>query len=38
MRDILKNVAANENNPKWKNIIARKNELYSRCNDIRSDF
>lgn len=38
MRDILKNVAANENNPKWENIISRKNKLYSRGNDIRSDF
>mgnify|MGYP004561654409 FL=1 len=38
MRDILKNVAANENNPKWENIIARKNKLYARGNDIRSDF
>ena len=38
MRDILKNMAANENNPKWENIIARKNKLYARGNDIRSDF
>lgn len=38
MRDLLKNVAANENNPKWKNIIARKMPLYSRGNDIRSEF
>ena len=26
------------NNPKWKNCICRKNELYSRENDIRSEF
>ncbi len=38
MRDILKNVAANENNTKWENIISRKNKLYARGNDIRSDF
>ena len=38
MRDILKNVAANENNTKWDNIISRKNKLYARGNDIRSDF
>ena len=38
MKDILKNVAANENNKKWENIIKRKDELYSRGNDIRSDF
>lgn len=38
MRDILKNVASNENNQKWNNIVKRENELYSRGNDIRSDF
>ena len=38
MRDVLKNVAATEDNSKWKNIIKRENELYSRGNDIRSDF
>ena len=38
MRDILKNVAANEKNLKWNNIIKRENELYSRGNDIRSEF
>ena len=38
MRDILKNVAANINNQKWEDIDARQNELYSRGNDIRSDF
>lgn len=38
MRDVLKNVAATENNPKWDNIIKRENLLYSRGNDIRSDF
>ena len=38
MRDLFKNVAANENNPKWENMIKREKELYSRNNDIRSDF
>ena len=38
MRDILKNNVANENNPKWENIIKRRKALYSRGNDIRSDF
>ncbi len=38
MKDIFKNVAVNESNPKWNNIIKRENELYSRDNDIRSDF
>ena len=38
MENLFKNHAANENNPKWKNIIARKSPLYHRDNDIRSDF
>ena len=38
MKNIFKDGAANENNPKWNNIIKRKNELYSRGNDIRSEF
>lgn len=38
MKDVLKNFAATENNPKWNNIIKRNSELYSRGNDIRSDF
>lgn len=32
------NVSANENNPKWKNMITRKYPLYTRNNDIRSEF
>ena len=36
MRDVLKNVAATENNSKWNNIIKRENLLYSRGNDILS--
>lgn len=38
MKDGLKNVAANEANPKWSNIIKRETDLYSRGNDIRSEF
>lgn len=38
MKNILSNVATTEINPKWNNIIKRENELYSRGNDIRSDF
>lgn len=38
MKDVLKNVSANEKNPKWENMIKRENELYARGNDIRSEF
>ena len=38
MKDLFENVKANENNPKWENIIKRENALYSRKSDIRSDF
>ena len=38
MRNSLSSVAANEKNPKWKNMIKRENALYSRGNDIRSEF
>lgn len=38
MKNSFKFVAANENNPKWHNIIFRENPLYSRSNDIRSEF
>ena len=38
MKNRLENLSITENNPKWKNIIKRENELYSRGNDIRSDF
>ena len=34
----FKNVSANPNNPKWENMISRKVPLYSRGNDIRSEF
>ena len=38
MKNSLKNVSANENNPKWGNMVKREIELYSRGNDIRSEF
>ena len=38
MRNLFKNCSANENNPKWVNMIKREKELYSRNNDIRSEF
>ncbi|MBR1540847.1 MAG: HD domain-containing protein [Clostridia bacterium] len=38
MRNSLKDFVANENNPKWENMIKREKELYSRGNDIRSEF
>ena len=34
----FKDVAATPNNPKWKNMISRNKPLYSRGNDIRSEF
>lgn len=38
MKNILKDVAANEKNEKWNEIIKREELLYSRGNDIRSEF
>ena len=38
MRDSLKNQATTQENIKWNNVIKRENELYSRGNDIRSEF
>lgn len=38
MEQILNEVAANEKNPKWKQMIKREKQLYSRNNDIRSEF
>ncbi len=38
MKDLLKDYAATENNPKWDNIIRREKPLYIRESDIRSDF
>ena len=34
----FENFAANSSNPNWENIIERKRPLYSRGNDLRSDF
>lgn len=34
----FKSVAANEENPKWNNMISRQEPLYQRRSDIRSDF
>ena len=38
MKDIFKSVSASIENPKWNNMISRKSSLYSRENDIRSEF
>ncbi len=38
MKNSLIKQAVTEKNSKWKNIIQRENILYSRGNDIRSDF
>lgn len=38
MKNKLKNVAANETNKKYQNIVSRDCNLYPRGNDIRSDF
>lgn len=38
LRDSFKNVSACESNVKWENIISREFPLYSRNNDIRSEF
>jgi dGTPase len=38
MKDNFAEYAANENNSKWNNIINRKELLYARNNDIRSEF
>lgn len=38
MKNLFENVAANEKNEKWKNIIKREKELYKRNNDIRSEI
>ncbi|MBO5478824.1 MAG: HD domain-containing protein [Clostridia bacterium] len=35
---MFKEYAANENNPKWNNMIEREKDLYKRNNDIRSEF
>ena len=38
MKDSLKEYAANEKNANWERLIKREKELYSRNNDIRTEF
>jgi len=38
MENKFKNYAANENNPKWENMIRREKEIYKRQSDVRSEF
>ena len=38
MKDSFKLVSANPNNIKWNNIISRVSPLYTRKNDVRSEF
>ena len=38
MKNLFKSYAANQDNPKWENIISRKSPLYLRDTDIRSEF
>ena len=38
MRNLFKDFKANESNYKWQDMIKREKKLYSRNNDIRSDF
>lgn len=38
MKNLFKSYAANQDNPKWENIISRESPLYHRDTDIRSEF
>jgi len=38
MENKFKDYAANEQNPKWENMIKREKEIYKRKNDMRSEF
>ena len=38
MKDSFKSVSATQDNPKWEELIKRANPLYSRNNDLRSEF
>ena len=38
MKNLFKNYSANENNPKWNNMISRISNLNETPNEIRSDF
>ena len=37
-KNLFKNYSANENNPKWNQMIKRENSLYTKQGDIRSPF
>ena len=38
MKNKFECYSANENNPKWENMIKREKEMYKRENDLRSEF
>ena len=38
MKNSFNKVCMNENNDKWNNVVSRQFTLYSRNNDIRSEF
>ncbi len=38
MKNLFQAEAANENNPKWDNIISRRTNLYRKDSEIRSEF
>lgn len=38
MKNSFEKVAARKTNEKWQNIITREHEIYTRANDIRTDF
>lgn len=38
MKDSFVSVRCDENNPRWEQCVKRQNSLYSRDNDIRSEF
>lgn len=38
MKDSFVNVKASQNNPKWNNMISRKENLYKKDTDVRSEF
>ncbi|MBQ2836375.1 MAG: HD domain-containing protein [Clostridia bacterium] len=38
MENKFKDYAANENNPKWENMIKRQTKIYKRDKDMRSEF
>ena len=38
MKYVFKDYSSTKNNLKWENIIKRENKLYSRNNDIRTEF